>query len=255
MRKWRFNEKGTLIDVYMLTDPRGVFRRICFIGYKTQDDAEIAVKYYDNAIFKNHKIKVEFTKDNSESNENKPNETTFRKIKYSKTIIIKQLTPKLDSDLLMDEMKKIGSVENIKLEKVEKGIIVIVKFKDGKHALDVYKSMKVFMGMRVVVSPYTEKSVSKRQAYYNTLFFNFDTVLKRTREASKLSITDIVDFKDKDFGSRMAMLEADLINQTKTFLENNGIYLDTITDEKSKNILIVRNSDILGALDLVKEGC
>lgn len=70
-----FYEKGEITVVYLLTDPRSVFRRICFIGYKTQGGAEIAVKYYDNAIFKNHKIKVEFAKDNSESNENKPNET------------------------------------------------------------------------------------------------------------------------------------------------------------------------------------
>ena len=97
--------------------------------------------------------------------------------------------------------------------------------------------------------------VEKKKEYYNSLFFNFDTIIKRTCESEKIDKRDLVNIKDKDLGARVALLESNLVEQTKVFLEHNKIYLDSLEESKSKNKLILRNSDLLGALDLVKGDC
>lgn len=249
-----FSTKGTITDVYMLNDAKGVFRRTCFIGYKTLEEAEAAANYYNRNMFKNHKIRVELAKEKEET-QNTQNESIKRKILYSKTVIIKQLTNMFDTDSLLNELTKIGEIEDFKIEKIENGANAVVKFKDGKNAVWAYENLKILTGMRVKVTAFNEKPVSSKKEYYNTLFFNFDTIIKKVSESSKIDRGDLVDLKDKDLGSRIAMLEADLVNQTKVFLENNKIYLDSIEPEKSKNVLIIRNSDILGVIDLVKGDC
>ncbi|ELA41181.1 uncharacterized protein VICG_01780 [Vittaforma corneae ATCC 50505] len=102
-----------------------------------------------------------------------------------------------------------------------------------------------------MVGNYVEKLVDLKKEHYNSLFFSFETVVKRTCESEKIDRNDLLNLQDKELGSRIALLETNLVAQTKKFLENNGIFLDKISG-KSENVLVLRNSDLMGALDLVK---
>lgn len=76
----------------------------------------------------------------------------------------------------------------------------------------------------------------KRTAeYFNTLFFDFDKVLGSRPKSELLS---------SDAGPRFAYLEAELVNQTKSFLESNSIYLDSLTGERSRTALLVRDFNV-----------
>lgn len=239
---------GGVTDVYLLQDGRGQFRRVAFAGYNTEDEAVKSQKYFNNSIFKNHKITVEIA--NAEEDKNiRQTESLERRILYSRMIFIKKLSPKTDIDILRSELEKFGKITDISID--ERGN-ASVKFKEGKNAVNAWKNTKVLLGMRVKICAYNESPVVKRKEHYNTLFFNFDTVIKRTCEIERIDKRDLVNLKDSALGARIALLETSLVEQTKVFLEHNNIDIDKITDEKSKNILILRNSDILGVLDMVK---
>lgn len=246
-----FNKHNAVTDVYMLKSGKGEFRRVCFIGYKTEEEAREAQLYFNNTMFCNHKITVELA---TEEERVSPRETESqeRRILYSKTIFVRGLNPGVNPVMLKEEFEKIGRVVDIKVEEQKDKAAAMVQFRDGIHAVQAFKHVRLLLGMRVRISVYNPAPVSQKKEYYNTLFFNFDTVIKRTCEIEKIDKRDLVNIKDAALGSRIALLETNLVEQTKLFLEHNNIYLDAITDTKSENILIVRNSDILGALDLVK---
>lgn len=242
-----FSENGVVTDVFMLKNHKGEFRRVCFVGYSTDSEAEAAVEYFNNTYFKNHKISVEIAKEN-ETIEKK--ETQLRRALYSKTVVIGNLTKDITEEILEENLGKYGRVLNIEMNNT-RGIKAIVKFKKGEDAERVLKELKIISGRRVTVGNYMEKVVDTRREYYNSLFFNFESVIKRTCEAEKIQREDLLDMKDKSLGSRIALLETSLVDQTKKFLESRGIFLDKIIG-KSETSIILRNSDILGAIDLIK---
>jgi multiple RNA-binding domain-containing protein 1 len=241
--------KGTVTDIFMLNNAKGEFRRICFVGFSNDKEAELAVEYFNSSYFQNHKITVEIARDNGSINSENMSESKLRKALYSKTIVIKHIGETMTEEEILSSLKVFGEVLKIEFQKKDH-LLAIVKFKEGESAEKAIKELKVLAGKRVKVGNYLEKIVDSRLEHYNSLFFNFETVIKRTCENEKIGREDLLNLNDKDLGAKMSLLETNLVVQTKRFLEINRINLSKITG-KSENILILRNSDILGVIDLI----
>ncbi|ELA41180.1 uncharacterized protein VICG_01779 [Vittaforma corneae ATCC 50505] len=129
-----FAKQGNVTDVYMLVNSKNQFRRICFIGYSSSEEAVSAVKYFDNTYFKNHKIKVEIAQEESKNVE--ANETKLRRALYSKTIVVKNIGEDMSEDAIAESLNSYGAVENVQVEKKKNSstghAIAIVKFKRGR---------------------------------------------------------------------------------------------------------------------------
>lgn len=244
-----FNKKSAITDVFMLKTSKGEFRRVCFIGFPTEQDAVQAVEYFDSSYFFNHKIQVELAKGDDKAVQ-EFTETKLRRALYSKTIVIKHIGNEIDEDTIGKHLEKFGKIAKIEIERKEHPI-AIVKFKEGEAAEKAIKELKLLAGKRVKVGNFLEKIVDSRKEHYNSLFFNFESIVKRTCENEKVGRKDLLDLNDKDLGARLALLETNLVDQTKKFLEANRIFLSSITG-KSDTTVILRNADILGSIDLVK---
>lgn len=55
-----FQEKGTLTDVQLKYTDDGAFRQFAFVGYQTEEEAQDAIKHFNNMFIKTSKITVEF---------------------------------------------------------------------------------------------------------------------------------------------------------------------------------------------------
>ena len=58
-----FAGKGELTDVKLCYTKDGKFRRFCFVGYKTEEQAKAALHYFDDSFIDTSKIKVDIAKD------------------------------------------------------------------------------------------------------------------------------------------------------------------------------------------------
>ncbi|XP_075154380.1 putative RNA-binding protein 19 [Haematobia irritans] len=54
-----FGQKGTITDMQLKYTPDGKFRQFCFIGYQQEDEAQAAIKYFNNSAIQTSRIKVE----------------------------------------------------------------------------------------------------------------------------------------------------------------------------------------------------
>jgi multiple RNA-binding domain-containing protein 1 len=54
-----FGEKGIVTDVQLKYTDDGRFRHFGFVGYKTEEEAQNAVEYFNNTCIKASSIKVE----------------------------------------------------------------------------------------------------------------------------------------------------------------------------------------------------
>lgn len=244
-----FAERGKVTDVCLLKSKKGVFRRVAFVGFQTGEEAAAASDWFHEAMFKNHKIAIEMAEEEVKPSVLKT-ESQERRILYSKTVLVRNLSSEVDIELLRLEFEKVGKILDIRVEQNKNA--AVIQYRDGQHALTAYKTVRVVLGMRVRVCAYNEAIVKKQKQHYSTLFFNFDSIIKKTCESERIDKRDLINLKDPSLGSRIALLEADLVEQTKQFLKLNGIYIDCTTTDKSKHKLIVRNSDILGLLDAIQ---
>jgi len=232
-----FSKLAPTTDIYMLLNKDGVFRRVCFIGYATDELALAAANYFNNTYFSNHKIAVETVEEEPAA---PPSETRLRRALYSRTVVVSST-----DEAVLEALRKYGPVEDVTLKETK----AIVKFKrgeDAEHAM----AAKVLGGKRVKIGSYVERKTT--QSHYSTLFFDFETVVRRTCEAQGIERAALLDLKDKGLGARVALIETDLVRQTKEFLAEAGIFLDGSIKGKSEDTVILRNSDLMGALDLVK---
>ena len=58
-----FSEMGQITDLQLKFTKRGVFRRFAFVGYKTQTEAQRALKHFNNTFVDTSKIQVDICKD------------------------------------------------------------------------------------------------------------------------------------------------------------------------------------------------
>ncbi|XP_054730684.1 probable RNA-binding protein 19 [Anastrepha obliqua] len=54
-----FGTKGTITDMQLKYTPDGKFRQFCFIGYRSEEEAQEAIKYFNNTCIQTSRIKVE----------------------------------------------------------------------------------------------------------------------------------------------------------------------------------------------------
>ncbi|KAF9764546.1 Multiple RNA-binding domain-containing protein 1 [Nosema granulosis] len=242
-----FSTQGEITDLFMLKDTSGKFRRVCFVGYKDEESAEKAVKKLNGIYLHNHKIgvfhsKLQDHRDISESEQ--------RVAQYHSILFIKYL-PKLETSLLEEELRKHGEISSIEFISKPTHYNCEVTYKNPEDAVNVLKNVVQVFGKPVTIKPNTKKTDSKKSEHYNTLFFNFESVINKTCENQKISKNDLVDLKDKELGSKIALLETNLVNQTNKFLLRNKIDLNNLTNEKNKKMLIVRNMEIEKCLDFM----
>lgn len=249
-----FNQKGTVTDVFLLRNGRGDFRRVAFIGYASAEEAANAATYFNSALFENHKISVERATEGHVA-PREQGESTMRKILYSKTILIRGIVPGTDEAIITRELATFGRVVDLQLRAQDTRVSAVARFAEGAQAVAAAKTLRVLAGMRVRVGAFTPEAHPQQRDHFNTLFFSFDAVVKRTSEAQRLARTDIVDLRDPRLGSRMALLETSLVTQTKEFLAQHGIFLDALTGALDRRTLILRCPDVLGAVDLVATPC
>ena len=60
--KKHFSQKGIITDVKIMHKENGRSRNFCFIGYKTEQSAKDAIKYFNQTYLKTMKISVEIAK-------------------------------------------------------------------------------------------------------------------------------------------------------------------------------------------------
>lgn len=243
-----FEKHGKITDLYMVTTPDGIFRRICFIGYASHEEAVQAINYRNNSMIHNHKIKIEMCEEKKLSSNPESYDTgnVDRKAFYSKEFWIQNLQ-NIDENILKKELVKYGKITDFKIK--EKGIYI--KFLNGDDALNFMRNTKVICGRRVRITIYKEDGVESLKDHFNTLFFNFQMVYKNVSEIENIAKECLIDITNKNLGVQMALLESSLVAQTQKFLMKNGIDLHQKT-ELDKKVLIVRCSDIVGALGLIK---
>lgn len=244
-----FNAFIQSTDVFMLKTKKGKFRRVAFVGYKTNEDAKKALEYFNNSLIKNHKMQVHLSEEKEENTEN-----ISRRILYSRKYFITNLKDIKMEDIqndvaeyLIDKHKKL-----IKYHVCEEERGIKIEFDKQEDALDFYKNKKVICGRRIKIVTYDEDANKKQVDHFNTLFFDFNAVANTMAELNNKNKEDFVKVEDDSLGVKMALLEANLVEKTKKFLENNRIYLDKLIGLNKKK-LIVRCEDILGAIEYVKK--
>lgn len=235
-------KKYTITDIKMLKDINGNFRRIAYIGLL--ENSPTIIKKFNNMYIFNHKITVELSKQKDKLT----TESEERQIKYNNKLLIKNLPP-IPQEKITEFLQNYGEIKNIKFLNSS----VMIDYKNNDVSLEVYKNLKEMFGKPVNVVPY--KELETKKTYYNSLFFNFESVIKKTCDQHKIKSNVLIDLTDKDLGTKISLLETNLVNETDAFLKKNNIDLDKITDKKNKKVLIIRNLDINKAIDFVKQEC
>ncbi|XP_023300738.2 probable RNA-binding protein 19 [Lucilia cuprina] len=112
-----FGSKGTITDMQLKYTADGKFRQFCFIGYQTEDEAQQAIKFFNNTCIQTNRIRVEMCA--NLGSDDKPQSWS----KYAK-----------DNKKEMDLAKKIkeASLEDKKKEKAQSKLDEII----GKHKDD-----------------------------------------------------------------------------------------------------------------------
>ncbi|XP_055845812.1 probable RNA-binding protein 19 [Episyrphus balteatus] len=54
-----FEAQGTITDIQLKYTKEGVFRQFAFIGFRSEDEAQSAIKYFDNSCIQTNRIRVE----------------------------------------------------------------------------------------------------------------------------------------------------------------------------------------------------
>ncbi|KAM0671229.1 Multiple RNA-binding domain-containing protein 1 [Ordospora colligata] len=246
-----FSKHGKISDVFMVMDGNNKCKGTCFVGYLNESDGMDAIRHHDGSFFNRHRIQCETAKED----EQKGSESDERKIKYSRSIFIKNVPVDVAEDFVRKEAEIYGEVERVTITERKVGRSACVVFVNGDSAVEAYKKMKFVGGMNAKVSPWKDAKTNDAQEHYNMLFFNFEQVVKKICENERIGIRDVVDVDDKDLGARMARIETHLVQQTKEFLESNGIFLNALTGTTDKKTLVVRCAELMKCLEYISEGC
>ncbi|KAF7683277.1 Multiple RNA-binding domain-containing protein 1 [Astathelohania contejeani] len=246
-----FSRHGTITDLHMVRDQLGHFRRVCFIGYSSQSSAEEAIRYHNRSFIKNSRISVSEVKKESKYKSKKkelmellgkPMEEDEQTItgSYFKIIGVPSVAT---LDQLRSFFSIYGDIHHITAECIEFRLQVTMP------------STHLFMGKYINVRPSKRPASQKNKEYYNALFFDFSTVVKKICDEEKVRIEDLVDLKDGDLGARIALLETHLVDQTKQFLEENSINFENFSGKRNKKSLLVRNYDALNEIGFAIQNC
>ncbi|KYQ94283.1 RNA-binding region RNP-1 domain-containing protein [Tieghemostelium lacteum] len=79
---------------------------------------------------------------------------------------------------------------------------------------------------------------------WNALFMRSDAIISSLSERYKISQGEILDTEAQDMAVRMTLMETHIINETKKFLEENGVVIDYIGDKnvkRSNTTILIKN--------------
>ncbi|KAF7696459.1 Multiple RNA-binding domain-containing protein 1 [Cucumispora dikerogammari] len=229
-----FSKYGTITDIFMVK--RGdKFNGVCFIGYSKNEYAEKAILQRNATYIKNLKISV-----SQETKQYKNKNIREDVIERNYIATTNRLTAiNLPFNVIEEEVRehfgKYGKIKSLNILKDTSQKVNIV-FKHIESVTNCVNENELFMGRRIVLF----ETPLQTKTYFNSLFFDFKTIVERY----KLDIPTI-NINDANLGINTAVLETHLIEETKRFLEANNIFLDNLTGSRSKNILIVRNYNML----------
>lgn len=110
-----FEAQGTITDIQLKYTKEGVFRQFAFIGYRTEEEAQSAIKYFNNTCIQTSRIRVEACADlgaqekpQSWSKHSKDS-NSFRKANG----FLEKEKPKEDEEHLKTKAKKGSKLEEI----------------------------------------------------------------------------------------------------------------------------------------------
>lgn len=233
-----FKKYGKITDIFMVKKEKK-FNGICFIGYSKQEEGEKAILERNETYIKNLKIFVE--KENKEFNSKKMklNEKKINYIASSNKLTAINLPFDITEEEILIHFSKYGKIKNIiKIKDTSQKVHLI--FKHIESVTNCINDNELFKGRRIILF---ETKDNEKKSYFNSLFFDFKTII----DHYKLEIPSI-NIKDKDLGIHTSVLETHLIEETKKFLEANNIFLNNLIGSRSKNILIVRNYNMLNQI-------
>uniref|UniRef100_A0A023FBD9 Putative rna-binding protein rrm superfamily n=2 Tax=Triatoma infestans TaxID=30076 RepID=A0A023FBD9_TRIIF len=91
----KFSELGYVTDLQLKFTPQGRFRKFCFVGYETSDQADAAVKHFNKTYFGTSRLQVELCTELGDSNKLK----TWSKYSTESTILMKVLEEEKNNEL------------------------------------------------------------------------------------------------------------------------------------------------------------
>ncbi|KAJ3067372.1 putative RNA-binding protein 19 [Podochytrium sp. JEL0797] len=88
-----------------------------------------------------------------------------------------------------------------------------------------------------------KKKSANNEYSWNSLFINSDAVAEAMARKLNVKKSDILDPSSSNMAVRLALAETDIINETKTYLESEGIDLNAFTRQKTRSttILLAKN--------------
>ncbi|KAJ3287678.1 putative RNA-binding protein 19 [Rhizoclosmatium sp. JEL0117] len=88
-----------------------------------------------------------------------------------------------------------------------------------------------------------KKKTANNEYSWNSLFINSDAVAEAMARKLNVKKSDILDPSSENMAVRLALAETDIINETKTYLEEEGIDLNAFTRHKARSstILLAKN--------------
>eukprot|EP01132_Coremiostelium_polycephalum_P003170 gene3170-3969_t len=88
------------------------------------------------------------------------------------------------------------------------------------------------------------KATSGNSFNWNSLFMRSDAVVSSLAERYKMTQGQLLDHTSTDLAVRVTLMETHIINETKKFLEAEGVIIDTIGNkdvQRSNNVILVKN--------------
>ncbi|XP_051176560.1 probable RNA-binding protein 19 [Leptopilina boulardi] len=114
--KEHFSKKGKITDVQLKYTKEGIFRRFCFIGYKTEEEAQNAVDYFNQTYIDTSKISVELCAKLGDSS--KPKSWSKYAIDSSAHENLTGKTVKADEEIPVKKEKKKKKEKNKELKEI-----------------------------------------------------------------------------------------------------------------------------------------
>ncbi|KAL4223638.1 putative RNA-binding protein 19 [Mactra antiquata] len=252
-----------------------------YVGFKTQNELDQALRRNKNYIAgkkiylkvaeKEHQEVVE--PDIQPAWELKNDTEIINDVAETGRLFVRNLPYTCTEDDLEEEFKKFGPLTEVKLPmdqftKKLKGFAFIT-FMMPEHAVKAYSELdgKVFQGRMLHIIPgreinesteietegssfknkkkAKEKAMASSSHNWNSLFLGSNAVVDVLAEKYDAEKSDILDTNMKgSLGVRIALGETQLVQQTRDFLTEHGVSLDSFTQVKtprSKTVILVKN--------------
>ncbi|XP_052219695.1 probable RNA-binding protein 19 isoform X2 [Dreissena polymorpha] len=272
------------IKIARLRIPKSAAKKpmgIAYVGFKTESELEQALRRNKNFIGGNRVfLKKAESEEMLQQDEGKQRPWELKQtddkgedIGETGRLFVRNLAYSCTEEDLEDEFKKFGPLTevNLPVDSLTKKIkgFAFVTYMMPEHAVKAYTQLdgKVFQGRMLHILPGKEKNEddeqfaegssfkkekqAKQKALassshnWNALFLGANAVADVMAERYQTSKGDILDDSLKgSLGVRMALGETQIVQETRDFLTEHGVALDSFSQpnaERSKTVILVKN--------------